>query len=509
MKNLLQSFGKAEGGNVFVVVALGIMMLVGAVGSAVDVGRGQIVQTKLQNALDAAGLAAGASASSDMDVLNAIITKYMNINFTGGTLGTTITSSPASLSENTLVLTVDAYATMPTTFMKVFGRDTMELHANTQVTRSNKGLELAIVLDVTGSMCQPCDKIEALQDASHELLDVLFGNNATGTNLWVGIVPFSQAVNVGNGHDSWIDATQDHNNLDWGTGGEWGGCLEARTDNGNDVTDATPDIEPLQAYYWPDDSNNNWITTDIDSSWVYICHNKSSCKCSNYPCGSTTVGNTTTTIACSGSGSGRDCTETTAITTTVYTITSSKGPNRYCPNELTPLTNVKATLESAIDALDTDGMTHIPVGAVWGWRLLDPEWKTWWGGDMEANDLPLAYNTPLMIKAVVLMTDGTNTMISSWNGAYGYLSEGKLGTTSASAASDELDDRLETVCNAMKAQDIYVYTVLFQEDDADIKTMLTNCATQPDYFFDTETGDDLEAAFQTIGASLANLRISK
>lgn len=505
---MFRSFLARNEGAAFVLVAFAIMALTGAVGTAVDVGRGQMVRAKLQNALDAAGLAAGASPSSDMTVLNAIIAKYMNINFSGGTLGATITSTPASLSENKMVLTVDAYAQIPTTVMKVFGRETMNLHAKTEVTRTNKGLELALVLDVTGSMCQPCDKLVALKTAANDLIDILFGTNTVGTNLWIGVVPFSQAVNVGNTHDNWIDPIQDHNNLDWGPGGDWGGCVEARYD-ANDVTVATPGTEKFQAYYWPDDGNNNWITTDIDTDSEYICYNKSSCKCSNYSCGCTTKGDTTTCIDCSGSGSGRDCEETTTVTTTNYTITSSKGPNRYCPTQLTPLTNVKATLTSAITALTTNGMTHVPVGAIWGWRLLDPNWKTWWGGSMETNNLPLAYNTPLMIKAVVIMTDGTNTMIPSWNGAYGYLSEGHLGTTDEDDAEDELDDRLTTVCNSMKAQGILVYTVLFQEDDNGIKTMLQNCATVPDYFFDTDTGADLQSAFQTIGASLANLRISK
>ena len=52
-------------------------------------------------------------------------------------------------------------------------------------------------------------------------------------------------------------------------------------------------------------------------------------------------------------------------------------------------------------------------------------------------------------------------------------------------------------------------TVLFDVDDANIKNLLRSCATNPDYFFDSPSEDALKAAFQTIGDSLANLRISK
>ena len=48
---------------------------------------------------------------------------------------------------------------------------------------------------------------------------------------------------------------------------------------------------------------------------------------------------------------------------------------------------------------------------------------------MDANDLPLAYNTPRMKKAVVIMTDGANTMSAPIRTAYGFLGEGKLGST--------------------------------------------------------------------------------
>ena len=42
---------------------------------------------------------------------------------------------------------------------------------------------------------------------------------------------------------------------------------------------------------------------------------------------------------------------------------------------ITTLTNQKADLLAAINNLVYPrGNTHIPVGAVWGWRLLSPEW---------------------------------------------------------------------------------------------------------------------------------------
>ena len=62
-----------------------------------------------------------------------------------------------------------------------------------------------MVLDNTGSMANSAgggqSKIAALQAAADTLVSTLFAGQSTSTNgkLWVGIVPFSQAVNIGTG----------------------------------------------------------------------------------------------------------------------------------------------------------------------------------------------------------------------------------------------------------------------------------------------------------------------
>jgi hypothetical protein len=108
------------------------------------------------------------------------------------------------------------------------------------------------------------------------------------------------------------------------------------------------------------------------------------------------------------------------------------------------------------------------------------------------------------------MTDGENTASSSIKSAYGYLSENRLGTTSSSVAPDRLDDRLEDVCDAMKVDNnILVYTIAFGNPGSNIENLLEDCATNPDYFFNSPSAEDLQAAFRAIGDSLSNLRISK
>ena len=344
---------------------------------------------------------------------------------------------------------------MQTAFMQLFGVSEVSVSATSEITRAVGGLELALVLDNTGSMGNS-NKLEDLQDASHELLDVLFGSDTTAEKLWVGVVPFSQSVNVGTSRSAWMDTAQ-INALDWGTT-SWGGCVEARTGAvDRDTNDDPPTTELFVPYYWPDDGNNNWIWNDG-----------------------------------------------------TYHISSSRGPNKSCSAEVTPMTNVRATVTAAIDDMTAEGYTHVNYGAVWGWRMLSPSWRGLWGGIMDTNDLPLDYGTDNMNKAAVIMTDGANTFASHIHGAYGYRSEGRLdGATSNGAAVSELNDRLLEVCTNMKNVGIIVYTVAFGDPGTTIETMMEQCASQPDYYFDPSSGSELSLAFQTIGDSLSNLRVSK
>lgn len=521
----LRSWRDDEKGATFILVASAIMALTAAVGVAVDVGRGQMTQTKLQNALDAAGLAAGASINTTD--LEAEVLKYVNVNFSQGTLGATITDIDPVLSADGTLLTVSATATMPTTFMQIFGDETMTIRADTEVTRTSKGMELAMVLDTTGSMAG--SKISALQTASHDLLEILFGeSNSTAENLWIGIVPFSMAVNVGNSHTAWLDQAH-YNALDWGTT-SWRGCTEARWTEGNDLTDATPTTEPFLAYYWQDDANNDWRqvdTQDVTTSTLCGPTSNNSCRCTpatggysggTRVCGTVTSGQTATRTYCSNQTSSNNKRCYSEVTTQhapiyTYSINSSRGPNTYCPvNEVTRLTNQRTTLDDAIDDLQVVGGTHIPTGAIWGWRMLSPNWRGLWGGTMNTNNLPLDYNTDLMIKAMILMTDGENTMYSTADGAYGYTGDNHVGMsapyTDAKAAA-RLNVKLGDICTNMKQQGVIIYTVVFDLNSATVDTMMRNCATQPDYYFNAPDAATLRQAFRTIGDSLANLRISK
>ncbi len=460
LPQFIRRFFTNESGAVLPILGLTLTLLVGATGVAIDMERTQHVQNKLSNSVDAAGLAAGSTISTLN--LQAEVEKYLKANFQDF-LNSKITSITTSTSDDKSTIFISATAQVPTTLLKVLLIDHTSVKADAEIIRSNKGLELAMVLDNTGSMSG--SKLSDLKSAAKDLVNILYGNKTTIPDLFIGLVPFSQAVNIGKSRTSWVNEGSQL----WGPV-EWEGCVEARYLNNEDVTDTPPNLKPFEKYYWQcDPSYNGWYGSNSNRTNCYL----------NY------------------------------YTRLRNDIGLYRGPNKYCAQPVTALTSSKSTIINAVDEMDAAGNTHVNLGAVWGWRMLSPRWKTFWGGEMNSKNLPLNYNTKDMNKAAIIMTDGDNTMSTGVYTAYGDLEQGLLGSTRSSNAEVALDNKLIQVCNAMKTNNIQVYTISFGTISTSSQNMMRNCASQPDYYFNSPNSSDLQRAFRMIGDSLASLRISK
>ncbi|MCW8915938.1 MAG: VWA domain-containing protein [Magnetovibrio sp.] len=310
VKKLHHNFKSDDRGIVAVTVALLLVPLVLAVGISLDIGRAYIVKQQLLQTTDAAALAVGAGIDSDSTdaELEAILDDFVDANYEDDSY-TTISSTTFSYVDSDV--TVTAEATVETTFMKVVGVNSLDVKASSVVTRQEDTLEVVLVLDNSGSMSG--SKLTALKEASESLVDILFGSDTTSSQVKIGLVPFSNNVNIGTSNTAYMsDTTAD----DWGTT-SWQGCVMAVTTDDEDTKDDY--TGPWDPMYWADDSNNNWYYSGD------------------------------------------------------YHISSSRTPNKYCiENAITPLTNDKTTLTDAIDDMVAYGGTHINLGAIWGWRLISP-----------------------------------------------------------------------------------------------------------------------------------------
>ena len=361
----IKRFAGNESGMTLPMLAVSFMAMSGFVGTSVDIGRMQLVQSRLSFALDAAGLAAGSTLNTTS--VSTEVDKYMRVNFPTGYLGASVPHTSATLTNNNMVINLEASTTMPTTFMNIFGISSLTVTANSQVTRTATGLELVMALDNTGSMSSS-GKLTALKASATTLVNLLTAGSTQSSKLWIGLVPFSQAVNIGTTHPTWMDTTFNAT-LNWATT-TWGGCVDGHYRNNKDTTDDPPSVQTFRAYYSPSTDNrpfpNNSSTQLKTNKWV---------------------------TKRNGDGSPK---------TYASPLNASLGPNVGCPQRILPMTSNKTAILNAISAMVANGNTHTNLGVSWGWRMLSPRWRGIWGGDMDANNLPLDYGTPHMNKALVL-----------------------------------------------------------------------------------------------------------
>lgn len=467
---------------------------------AVDIANASAAKTRLQDALDAATLTAARSSQFTDSGLQSIGSQALTGNMTGS--HATITAS--SFKADTTKVVASAKAKVTPMVAGIWLQGDMVIGAKSEVTRSVNKIELALVLDTTGSM--KGSKLTNLKTASKNLIDTLSeaAERSVETDpVKIAIAPFSMTVKVGTGYrnSAWVDQNaaapindqifSSHANrftLLANMGQSWGGCVESRAAP-YDVQDTSPSTGApatlFTPYFAPDEPSSggtyyNSYLPDVTNSSNWQTRQGYVAKYNRAP---------TTTGTNSSTG---------------YTY----GPNSGCQlSPVTRLTDDWDDLKDAVDDMVAVGDTNIPLGLMWGWHLLSPNAPFADGR---------AYNTPKSTKVVVLMTDGENTMGSTSNNnaslynSLGYIWQNRLGITSGATAQRKaaMDAKLTQLCTNMKAQKIVIYTVRVEVSSGD-SSVLRGCASSNDKFYDVQDASQLTAVFNAIAGSIENLRILK
>ncbi len=431
--------------NLAVMVGLMMVPLTGFVAVAVDGMRAWLVYSRLTAALDAAALAgarniAVAAATRDNEV-SSLFWANMSVKQSGWTAPAGLTQSWKSFLDSSvrletltavdqLTFRVTASAQLPTTFARIINVNTFTMRASASAKRANTGLELALVLDITGSMDTNCtlpsnrtttncaitsvprspgqvitavnNNADLMRVAAADLVNIVFGNNETQRNLYVSVVPFTTTVNLGPTRTAWLDATSRANLTTNFSPATWWGCVEARVGyagapTDGDRNDYTPAEVPFRPFYWPSTLGvytRNGVRVPGDNDWARRLWN------------ATTVG-------------------TDVITEDWFPYRGNYqvGPNSGCPSAaVLPLSTSKTAVLNTIQSMRATnrGGTMGNLGLLAGWWTLSPRWRSTWNlgpaPDGQSTSLPLAYNTPNMRKVIVMMTDGDQNWFDSPNG---------------------------------------------------------------------------------------------
>jgi Flp pilus assembly protein TadG len=504
-----------RGGSVATIFAVAMVPVVIAAGVGIDLARATSSKSNLQDAVDATALAlAHMPPNTPQATLDAKAAEWLAANLNDKAVGPVTATVTPSTGQVVLV----ARSTVPTTLTAIAGFRQVAISADATVKWGLGHVEIALVLDNTGSMAGA--KLTRLKTAATDLVNTL-ATSTTSTDpnaLKIGVVPFAATVKVGSSYrgQSWLNASQpnvaaygddlfngqngvNRFNLFDAVGEGWGGCVESRPAP-YDVQDAAPTagtpatlFVPFFAPDEPDDnkivkSGSGWNTKYYDFQNDYLDDQSNS---ANW--------------------------ETRQGNKNKYTVHVSRGtgPNAGCGMQsLVRLTTNMNTVKSKITAMNATGNTNIPIGLAWGWHVLSPNLPFSDGAPYESSDAK---------KFVVLLTDGDNTNDVAANpnkstySALGYLWQERLmdvdGVTKLNESSTAaqrtaaMDARMMLACDNMKAKGITIYTVRIDVSGSS-PAALRSCASSPDKFYDIDS-TGLAEAFQNIAGSIGRLRIAQ
>lgn len=189
-------------GNVAMIFGLSLPVLVLMTVGGVDIHRASTVRVNLQDALDAAALAAARSpytANADiqrigMANLKANLKAYPSITLRQADTTFILNANDVVVAKSK----VDVKTLVANIFLPPYGKfmdDYIQVGAHSEVDRSSRNVEVALVLDITGSM--DGDRINALRTAAKDLVDLVVQDAQSPYYSKVALVPYSNSVNPG------------------------------------------------------------------------------------------------------------------------------------------------------------------------------------------------------------------------------------------------------------------------------------------------------------------------
>ncbi|MEM6381673.1 MAG: TadE/TadG family type IV pilus assembly protein [Pseudomonadota bacterium] len=253
---LIKRFRQDTRGTVVVTMAISMIPVMGMVAAAVDFSRASSADSELQNALDAAALSVAQQPNlSDQQAASIIKERVLAILDNGHGAGSLTIHVDQDVNDN--VIEATASMNIDTAMLAVMGVDYIELGAFSSVAAEYEDLEVALVLDNTGSMSQ---RMTTLRTAAQDFVDVVM-EDGDNENTSIAIVPYVASVNIGNGQmqQNWLDIDgrsrwhadlietrwlAKYNWCDWPTGG--GGADWDNSGSGSDGASLSPsNISPV------------------------------------------------------------------------------------------------------------------------------------------------------------------------------------------------------------------------------------------------------------------------
>lgn len=452
-RKLKGGFRRNEEGGLSAMIGLSMLTICVAIGCAIDYGRVTNAQQRLAVSMDAAVLHVANLTGKTEAQLETIAYDNLMKNYGSDDYDEV---SGFDLKAPDGKIQASANVRVKTWFMSIVGYKYMDVPIRAEAIRGGKNIEVALVLDNTGSMTAGAgggkDRITVLRESANQFVDTVIADAADQTPFYsrASIIPFAGTVNPGpllGGSRLAVNTT---------AGCRTWGCPTYRiVVNGNNR----------------DYTMNTCVTERM--------------------------GATATT----------DASITTTRATYAYDSTFSSEDTGCINGQVRLLSDNKANLKSAINAMTASGGTAGHLGLQWGFQTLSPtSGLPSLSGDPKAQPGPYADET--VKKIMIFMTDGEMTQWAC-NGIMRYtgwaMPPGGCNNPNGNSQTQAI-----ATCGNIKARNIELYFVGIGLDagNADVAALTQACSTDASHIILATDGAALKAAFEAIAANIKALRLS-
>ncbi|MCZ4107038.1 pilus assembly protein [Brevundimonas diminuta] len=516
----LVRLARDQRGNTLMLVAAALIPIIGMVGAGIDIGRGYMTKTRLQQACDA-GVLAGRRMQADGNYGSAArqeAANYFSFNFPQGVFGTsasnfTTREGSAGAIEGT------AQTTLPTTIMSMFGYKEFNFTVTCAAKLDIANTDVMFVLDATNSMNCPAttgvycangnnngveasdSRIAAVREATESFHAILEGAKGPGTRIRYGFVPYNISVNVRDvlpssyivdrwtynsresaGSGRWTHKARTFDVSSFKTGAPvrnpagsgdvtWNGCVEEP----DTVAASSFSSIPGGAYDMDIDLKPNSDATRWRPMWPDVVYDR--------PANSTSASYTTAQS------------NPRSALGTQYIVTA-------CPIAASRLAERSSgDVAGYVSRLNAAGNTYHDVGIMWGARLLSPT------GMFAASNSSAPNGYPIH-RHIIFLTDGEPHPRYYDYAAYGleHLDHRVAGGPyDDNTLTERHVDRFSAICEAIKAKNISIWVISF---GLPTNGTMRDCA-DPDKSFEANSASELKEQFERIATRIAQLRLDR
>ena len=542
--NHLHRFRKEEDGVMvaFALLMLLTMLMIGGIG--IDVMRFEMDRSRVQNTLDRAVLAA-----ADLDQqLGA--EEVVNDYFAKAGMAQYLTGVNVSSGLGSKRVEATAETTFNTFFLKLMGVDTLTAKAKGAAMESIDGLEISLVLDVSGSM-NSNSRLTRLKPAAKEFVETILNSAETG-NVSISVIPYATQVSAGHNILQHINVSTEHtysdcvnfvadefsrpglndtNQLERTAHFDPFTYSEAPIDHpicpvetSRDILPLSSNLTELNAYIDSLRAKGN-TSIDIGMKWGTMMLD---------PSFNRVVQDLVADGSVSSNFAVRPVSYNDSMMKIIVLMTDGQNTNQYMLNPslregLSPVYYNEA--EDRYSVYQSSGNSHSSSSSEsYYWPHVD-EWydhpygngtyeectstssggrnNNWWWWSGRNTTTCETVNEP---GTAVRLTfpELWNRVSLRWNVDHNYADMSNAYATWYTAAFSAIngtvkDQRTKHICDAAKDEGIIVYTIGF-EAPRDGQRVLQDCASSDGHYFDVD-GLEIEDAFSSIAASIRKLRL--